>query len=85
MNAEEKEMGDFISTVLAYTEDAWQATFQKMGKTYQEPTLVLFSGRVSSACGMASAAAGPFYMPGRQTVIHRSLLFSGSESTSWCT
>jgi predicted metalloprotease len=64
LNAEEKEMGDFVSAVLAYTEDAWQATFQKMGKTYQEPTLVLFSGRVSSACGMASAAVGPFYCPG---------------------
>ena len=49
--------------MLKDTENAWNAIFQKSGKRYQEPTLVLFEGRVSSACGMASAAVGPFYCP----------------------
>jgi predicted metalloprotease len=53
----------FIGVVLKDTENAWNAIFQKSGKRYQEPTLVLFEGRVSSACGLASAAVGPFYCP----------------------
>ena len=52
--------------VLADTEDTWQQIFRQQGATYREPTLVLFSGRVNSACGMASAAVGPFYCPGDQ-------------------
>jgi predicted metalloprotease len=47
--------------VLADTEDTWHAIFRQSGREYQEPTLVLFSGAVQSACGMASAAMGPFY------------------------
>ncbi len=66
MTEREKEMGDFVSFVLADTEDTWNAIFRASGSTYQEPTLVLFSGRVNSACGMASAAVGPFYCPGDQ-------------------
>ena len=62
----EKEMGDFVAAVLADTEDTWQAEFKKLGGTYREPTLVLFTGRVNSACGMASSAVGPFYCPGDQ-------------------
>ncbi len=54
--------------VLADTEKVWRAQFQRMGRTYQEPQLVLFSGRVQSACGLASAATGPFYCPGDQKV-----------------
>jgi predicted metalloprotease len=53
----------FIGVVLKDTENAWNAIFQKSGGQYQEPTLVLFDGRVASACGMASAAVGPFYCP----------------------
>jgi uncharacterized protein len=53
----------FVSVVLADTEDVWNAQFQKMGRRYQEPRLVLFSGRVQSACGFASDAVGPFYCP----------------------
>jgi hypothetical protein len=53
----------FIGVVLKETEDTWTAIFQKSGKRYVEPTLVLFDGRVASACGMASAAVGPFYCP----------------------
>ncbi len=62
----EKEMGDFVAVVLADTEDTWQAIFRQQGASYREPTLVLFSGGVNSACGMASSAVGPFYCPGDQ-------------------
>jgi hypothetical protein len=66
LTAEEKEMGDFVSAVLADTEDTWKPIFRERGGTYKEPTLVLFSSRVNSACGMASAAVGPFYCPADQ-------------------
>jgi uncharacterized protein len=62
----EQRSADFVSVVLGDTEDTWHAEFQKMGRQYREPTLVLFSGSVSSACGSASAAVGPFYCPGDQ-------------------
>jgi predicted metalloprotease len=54
----------FVAVVLKDTENVWQQVFQRSGKRYQDPTLVLFDGRVASACGMASAAVGPFYCPG---------------------
>ncbi len=57
------ELADFVSVVLADTEDTWHALFAQRGYRYQEPTLVLFSGYVQSACGMAGAAVGPFYCP----------------------
>ena len=66
LSASEKEMGEFVAAVLAYTEDTWQTIFREQGGVYKEPTLVLFTGRVNSACGMASAAVGPFYCPGDQ-------------------
>ena len=53
----------FIGVVLKDTENTWNAIFEKSGKRYTEPRLVLFDGRVSSACGLASAAVGPFYCP----------------------
>ena len=53
---EEKQLAEFVSVVLADTEDTWQALFHNMGKTYEEPKLVLFSEAVESACGTASAA-----------------------------
>jgi uncharacterized protein len=59
---------DFVRAILGETEDVWGAYFRNMGKTYIPPKLVLFSGQVSSACGFASAAAGPFYCPGDQKV-----------------
>jgi predicted metalloprotease len=65
---EEKRLAEFVSVVLADTEDTWQALFRGMGKTYAEPKLVLFSEAVESACGMASAAMGPFYCPMDQKV-----------------
>ncbi|HET6569616.1 MAG TPA: neutral zinc metallopeptidase [Rhodothermales bacterium] len=60
---EEQRQADFVSVVLASTEDTWQRLFQNMGGTYQDPTLVLFSGATQSACGFAQSAMGPFYCP----------------------
>lgn len=62
--AQEKELSEFVSVVLADTEDVWSEVFREQGKTYQDPTLVLYSGSVDSACGTASSAVGPFYCPG---------------------
>jgi predicted metalloprotease len=62
------EMKQFVSTVLAETEDVWKGVFQTEGATYREPSLTLFSGQIRSACGFASAASGPFYCPGDQKV-----------------
>jgi uncharacterized protein len=56
-------MADFVSVVLADTEDTWHELFRQEGQTYREPTLVLFSGAVESGCGYAEAAMGPFYCP----------------------
>jgi hypothetical protein len=63
LSERDKEMGDFVSVVLADIEDVWGAQFQQMGQEYREPRLVLFSGQVDSACGYAGAASGPFYCP----------------------
>ncbi len=61
--AKERERAEFVSVVLADTEDVWNQVFKRLGRAYEEPTLVLFSGAVNSACGMAGAAVGPFYCP----------------------
>jgi predicted metalloprotease len=53
----------FVSVVLAETEDTWGELFQRQGRHYEQPRLVLFSGAVQSACGFAQAASGPFYCP----------------------
>jgi predicted metalloprotease len=66
--AEERELEEFVGVALADTEDIWNQIFADMGREYQEPTLVLFSGSVESACGYASAAVGPFYCPGDQNL-----------------
>lgn len=63
---QEQELADFTAVVLADTEDTWNEIFTSQGLQYVEPTLVLFSGRVNSACGQASSAVGPFYCPGDQ-------------------
>jgi len=60
---QDNELADFVSTVLADTEDAWHEIFRRMGRTYQEPTLVLFTDAAESACGFARSAVGPFYCP----------------------
>ncbi len=58
------ELADFVSVVLADTEDTWGRIFADNGAHYEAPILVLFTDRVQSACGMNSAAVGPFYCPG---------------------
>ena len=63
-SAEDKQLADFVSVVLADTEDVWKEQFRAAGQSYREPNLVLFSGAVQSACGFAEAAMGPFYCPG---------------------
>jgi uncharacterized protein len=64
----EEEMAGFVRVVLADTEDTWNDIFARSGSDYAEPTLVLFTGAVRSACGTASSASGPFYCPGDQQV-----------------
>ena len=65
---EEKELVDFVSVVLADTEDTWEAIFRQNGMSYKAPKLVLFRDSVRSACGFAQSAMGPFYCPGDQKV-----------------
>ncbi|MEP9378866.1 neutral zinc metallopeptidase [Aquabacter sp. CN5-332] len=62
------QLGRFASTVLAQTEDVWTDIFRQQGRTYKDPTMVLFSGATRSACGGASSAMGPFYCPLDQKV-----------------
>ncbi len=66
--AEEQQLAEFVSVVLADTEDTWNKIFTEKGGKYREPKLVLFTGQVQSACGNAQAAMGPFYCPGDQQV-----------------
>jgi len=66
--AEEKELVEFVSVILADTEETWTTLFRQKGKTYQEPHLVLFRGSVKSACGMAQSAIGPFYCSADQKI-----------------
>nr|WP_298136002.1 neutral zinc metallopeptidase [uncultured Pseudomonas sp.] len=62
------EQSEFVRAILGDTEDTWREIFQGAQRQYQDPTLVLFSGGVDSACGFASAAVGPFYCPGDRRV-----------------
>ena len=66
----ENRLAEFISVVLAETEDTWHELFGRMNKTYREPTLVLFSGAVELACGFAQSATGPFYCPADEKVYY---------------
>ena len=67
LNAEQKKIGEFTATVLADTEDVWEKVFSQNGLgTYKKPTLVLFTENVSTGCGNATAAVGPFYCPADQ-------------------
>jgi predicted metalloprotease len=59
----EDELKEFVSVVLADTEDVWRDLFARSGRTYRPPRLVLFTGAVDSQCGFAQAAMGPFYCP----------------------
>jgi predicted metalloprotease len=65
---EEAQLREFVSVVLADTEETWGQIFSEAGGTYEQPKLVLFSGAVESACGFAQAAVGPFYCPADRKV-----------------
>jgi len=67
-NPKEEELKQFVSVVLASTEDVWTDIFRQSGRQYRKPTLVLFTEEVRSACGLAGAAVGPFYCPGDEKV-----------------
>src|SRR6185369_2740897 len=67
-NAQEDELKHFVGVVLAKSEDVWTDVFRQNGRQYREPTLVLFTDRVDSACGIRGAAVGPFYCPGDEKV-----------------
>ena len=62
------ELGRFVSVVLADTEDTWTQIFQSLGRTYEDPKLVLFTGATPTACGTGQSATGPFYCPRDQKV-----------------
>ncbi len=68
LTPEQKEIGDFAKTILAYTEDTWSQVFKQEGKEYEYPKMVLFSEAVETACGSATSASGPFYCPGDHKV-----------------
>ena len=65
---EQDRLADFVSVVLADTEDTWSQEFRRQGGRYTPPKLVIFDGTVNSACGLAQAAMGPFYCPNDQKV-----------------
>jgi predicted metalloprotease len=67
-NPEEEELKQFVAVVLAKSEDVWTQVFRQNGREYREPTLVLFTDQVQSACGVAGASIGPFYCPGDEKV-----------------
>jgi predicted metalloprotease len=64
----QEALKQFTATVLADTEDVWNSLFAQIGREYREPTVVLFSGQVRSACGFSSAAVGPFYCPADEKI-----------------
>lgn len=74
-SAEENELAEFSATILANTEDVWNGLLNN----YREPTLVLFTGSVASACGSASSATGPFYCPGDEQLYLDLSFFSDME------
>lgn len=68
LSEEEKIVGQFVSTVLASTEDTWHKVFGQNGMKYREPKMVLFNDVIHSACGGANSNTGPFYCPGDETL-----------------
>lgn len=68
LSDEEVTMGSMVKVVFADTEEVWQTIFQENGKNYREPSMVLFDDQVTTQCGAATAAVGPFYCPADETV-----------------
>ena len=79
-SAEEQAQVKFCRQVLASTEDVWSKVFQKMGKKYTPPTLVIFTGAVQTNCGGATSAVGPFYCSGDQKLYLDLSFFQQMES-----
>lgn len=67
-NPKEEELVDFVRVVLGTTEDVWHEQFRRFGRRYRDPKLVIFRDAVDSACGTGTAAVGPFYCPGDETL-----------------
>ena len=65
---QEEKLKELVGVVLADTEDVWDEQFRAMGKVYEKPKLVIFSGSVRSGCGFADAQVGPFYCPADRTI-----------------
>ncbi len=68
LNPRHEVWAEMCSVVLADTEDTWKALFAERGQTYREPRLVLYTGTVQTAAGMAEASTGPFYLPADETI-----------------
>lgn len=68
VSTKDDQYAKFTSVVLADTEDAWKPIFQKMGRTYQEPKLVMYRGTTRTGCGTGQSVMGPFYCPADSTV-----------------
>src|SRR5215510_16177219 len=79
MEAPPDQMGEFVSAVLGSTEVQWKEIFAQAGKTYEGPTLVMFSGATRSACGFAQSAMGPFYCPNDRKVYLDTAFFQDLE------
>src|SRR6516164_10449307 len=73
------QMSEFVSAVLGSTEVQWKEIFAQAGRTYEAPTLVMFSGATHSACGFAQSAMGPFYCPNDQKVYLDTAFFQDLE------
>lgn len=67
-SAEEEQLFAFVTVVLADTEDVWTREFQRIGRSYVAPELIIYRGRIQTACGMGDARMGPFYCPGDQKI-----------------
>lgn len=65
---EEEALALFTRQILASTEDVWERKFEEMGRTYEAPTLVMYTGQIQTGCGAGSAAMGPFYCSADQKV-----------------
>lgn len=79
--AQEEELATFSRQILASTEDVWTEEFNKMGLTYEPPTLVLFNDAVQSGCGNATASTGPFYCSADECLYIDLSFFSQMRST----
>jgi len=73
------QMSEFVSAVLGSTEVQWKEIFAQAGRTYEGPTLVMFSGATRSGCGFAQSAMGPFYCPNDQKVYLDTAFFQDLE------